>query len=728
MAKLIELLKRLARPLLALLPERLIRITEARKHLQPAHLIGHAQALRQQALNTYREGGLRAFFGPGIRLLNARRYTWKFGLLGALALLTTGIYVLSLNIIMRNDINTARNEARALSLYPPLLQVLHDAHQYSLHAWAAGSDPALSAGLAARAAGVDNSLKNFDTLLTRQGDRFKLGTRWAGIKSDWQKLKAADATPNVEQIKTLHPKFGRQILDLIGDLGEASGLLADEQRASNLLADLLIRKIPHSADRLAALSQTSVLLLGSKDMSGDWLRMAALTSDAERSRDALFDALQRSASANPASKSTLEAALPGLQSSWSALLEITDREIRKGGFGMSGEAFMEAARPPADALLAQAAPLTSLLQKQLEARADTLENRFWTASALGAVLVMLLIYFSLGMFLTILGSVQELSKGAQHIGEGDLSYRIQYSARDELHGVASQFNQMAGAFAGIIAQVQHTSSELGQAAKALAASAGEVAQSSEQQSEAAASMAAAVEEMTVGIDEISRSASSADEVAVASGEQSQSGGEVVARTVAEMEQIADAVRQSANVITELGRNSSQISGIVKSIKEIANQTNLLALNASIEAARAGEDGRGFAVVADEVRKLAERTTRATAEIGEMVTSIQAGTTRAVAAMQDGVRRVQGGVDLSNQAGIAMQQIREESARVLNSVSEISSALREQAAASSDIAHSVESIAQMAETNHAQVDGTRRTAEELVDLSTRLSAEVRRFRI
>jgi methyl-accepting chemotaxis protein len=240
-------------------------------------------------------------------------------------------------------------------------------------------------------------------------------------------------------------------------------------------------------------------------------------------------------------------------------------------------------------------------------------------------------------------------------------------------------------------------------------------------------MAAAVEQMTVGVDHISRNAEDAQRYSRESDAVAAQGVQIVQSVVSEIEGIAQTVNQSAVAVEALGQQSQQISAIVDTIKEIADQTNLLALNAAIEAARAGESGRGFAVVADEVRKLAERTAKSTQEISGMIDAILSDTTIAVTSMKQGVERVATGVEQAQLAGQTISQVQQQSRQVVDAVSEITVALREQSAASTEIAQNVERIAQMAEENNAAASGNAETAGTLRNLAQTLSAAIARFR-
>ncbi len=123
--------------------------------------------------------------------------------------------------------------------------------------------------------------------------------------------------------------------------------------------------------------------------------------------------------------------------------------------------------------------------------------------------------------------------------------------------------------------------------------------------------------------------------AQAAADESGSNRDALKKIADNFELMSGRIRAAGESVEGLSRRAGEIGGIVQLIREIAEQTNLLALNAAIEAARAGETGRGFAVVADEVRKLAERTAKATAEIGQLVSGIQDETGRAREIMELG---------------------------------------------------------------------------------------------
>ena len=278
----------------------------------------------------------------------------------------------------------------------------------------------------------------------------------------------------------------------------------------------------------------------------------------------------------------------------------------------------------------------------------------------------------------------------------------------------------------LIGEIQTNADMVASAAKKMTIAAEDVAWSSNQQSASSLEIAAAMEQSTVSINLMSDSANQAQTISGDSESLMNETSGVVSEAVNRIAKIATVVEQASQTVRTLGQESENVSKIVLVIKEVADQTNLLALNAAIEAARAGEQGRGFAVVADEVRKLAERTTQSTQEITTMISSMQSSARDAVTCIEDAVANVNEGVILTKRVGESVSRLGASSHEVKEVIIDVSSALREQNAASNEIARNVEQIAQTGERNSGAVGEVAKAATELQQLANSLTDSARHF--
>ncbi|GGD51052.1 methyl-accepting chemotaxis protein [Lacimicrobium alkaliphilum] len=350
------------------------------------------------------------------------------------------------------------------------------------------------------------------------------------------------------------------------------------------------------------------------------------------------------------------------------------------------------------------------------------------AAILGGILVILVAVGAAWLFSRQLKRRLDMAmQVTTDVADGKLDTRIDDSGNDEIAELLSAMNHMQTQLRQMMQQIGTASTELNDASQSVSSTAEQLSVSSDEQSNSSDSIAASIQELSESIRHVSENAQEASSIATESGSSAEQSAQIMEKMVAAMKRINDVVRDASSQVVELGKQSEQISSIVNVIKSIADQTNLLALNAAIEAARAGEQGRGFSVVADEVRTLAQRTSESTDEIETMVGRIQQGTQGTVQQMERGVKEVEEGVELADQTGIAIREIRESFDRVLNVVQDISHALSEQNQASDEVAKHVERFSAMTEQNKEATQHTSSTAHQLQTLAGQLGKAVSRFR-
>ncbi len=343
------------------------------------------------------------------------------------------------------------------------------------------------------------------------------------------------------------------------------------------------------------------------------------------------------------------------------------------------------------------------------------------------VVAVITILVGRGIFHQVGGEPSYAAGLLQRFAQGDLSERPRVQPGDQ-SSILAAMQVMQSQIHDLIAQTAKNAETVVSESEAMRSDAARLAQTAEEQSSATTAIAAAVEELTVSIGSMSQSANEAGDLSQESETQAHASLQVVGQATDIIQQVASGMSEAATTMEELSAKVGNITGIVQTIREIADQTNLLALNAAIEAARAGEQGRGFAVVADEVRKLAELTTKSTEQISSIVTGIRQSTDAAFAMMSRAKERALDGAGRTAEVHDAVVKMDESAIRVGQAIETIAEALREQTAASTDIAQRIELIAQGTDLTHTASTESSRRSNLLVDLSQSLKENVRRFRI
>ncbi|WP_394224582.1 methyl-accepting chemotaxis protein [Pseudoalteromonas spongiae] len=347
-------------------------------------------------------------------------------------------------------------------------------------------------------------------------------------------------------------------------------------------------------------------------------------------------------------------------------------------------------------------------------------------------LIMIALFVVVGVILAnrIVYPIEKVSEGLKEIaqGEGDLSKRLDVIGNDEISQLAKWFNQFLSTINDLVKDINHKSQILNDAATVSGAKVTEIMNASHEQegsSEEAAKGTATLadvakqvsDDCTIAMSDIMQAENFADE-----------GNNDVRLAVNEVTSLNDSLSESSQAMTQLEKESENITKILDVIRGIAEQTNLLALNAAIEAARAGEQGRGFAVVADEVRTLAKRSHESTEEIDKVLNSLIEQTRLMSDKMASSVTRSQGAIEKAEKAHNSFDDISSAVSKVKQLISQISDAAQSQYDAADEINRDITGISDSVKYTAGSADELAEGSQQLVALSEDLRSLVNRFHV
>lgn len=646
-------------------------------------------------------------------------------------------------------------------------------------------DPNALGGIEAKKSAVTGDFTRVDADDAAYGDSFNTRRTWAIVKETFQGISRDISTATPGTAAKIDPIVA-QILTLSRQIGDASTLVLDDDRAGYYMQDILLglldvsdqaaysrllstrvatTKTPSTIERNNLLLRSSRLttLIGTIEKS-----LAGLSATDESYRTLLAAQgadLQNSATkfatlittelVNP-EKITIE---PGKVASSAnqivsvgfSLFDKLSPELAKNLEVRKGEVFARIYGGLAAALLGLVASVgvTYIIARGLTNQTGELMNLFGevgignfdaraklvTQDEIGTVAMSLnsMLDNTLSLIQSqderdrIQQSIQTLMSQVATVASGDLT--VQAEVKDSFTGsIADSINYMIGQLRTIVGNVQEATLHVSTSANEIQATTEHLSRGSEAQASQIVDTSAAIEEIATSINQVADNTTQSLLVAEQARERAKAGTEAVRDTIAGMERIREQVQETAKRIKRLGESSQSIGEIVQLIGDIADRTSILALNASIQAAMAGDAGLGFAVVAEEVERLAGRCNDATKQIATLIKSIQSETSEAITAMEESTREVVSGSKIALQAGQSLAEIDAVSVRLAEIIQSITFSVKQQARGSEAVA---KAMSEISEVTQQTAIGNRQAAQSvssLAQLADDLRMSVSTFRL
>lgn len=702
---------------------------------------------------------MKKLFKPAMSFMNRLKYPKKFIVIFLLFLIPmTSLLTLEIKGL-NEDVSISNRQRNGLEYSVAVRTLIQQIQQHrGLAAIYLGGKVETKENVSKKQLDIKKAIENLDNLDNMYGRNLNTTESWNSLKSEWISLEKEVFNLSSSESFSKHTSLIGKIINFNLDLTDASNLILTNRLDKYYLVDMVINKLPLSAEYMGQSRAVGAGVAARKQMTEDErFKLLYLTqsiestiNEAERGANVIYNV-------DPGIKSQLgDSMTKALQQSRKLIDTINAELLGKKEISLDSNQYFDFATTVIDDVYNLVNQESAILTEMAEAQARnaTLFRDIVIAAAI--IILIIVLYLFAGFYLAVIDTIKVIEGYALKLSNGDLSTRIAHKVKDETKSIIDSLNKVTESFAGMVTASHEVAGEVSASSKSLSIITeqsteltNEVAQTiqgvaagAESQLQGTDNIANVMDQVSKGIQGIAENSSTVSESSRKMREEAETGNEFISGVVNKMNSISISVNETNSTIRLLGEKSKSIGQIIDAITSIASQTNLLALNAAIEAARAGEQGRGFAVVAEEVRKLAEQSSQSVKQVADIIQTIQNETEASVKNMNKVTEEVKQGMNVVNETGgifknildavknvdAQIQEVSSSSEEIYASVEEVSASTIEVSRLSKEFSENAQTVSASSEEQLASMEEIAASSASLYQMAEKLRAQIEMFKV
>ena len=394
---------------------------------------------------------MKSIFSPATALMNRLGYTNKFVLLALISLIAFATVAYSLYGSIDNEIRSAQRELEGTALVEPISHAIQAIQlRRGLSALLFGGDETVRDK---RVAGEKEAIKAFDVMEGKLPPGQRETEGWRSIKASWERLQKEGLGMTATENFAAHTRLIAQLLAFEVTIADEYALTLDQQIDAYYLIDTTINKLPGAIEHIGQLRAYGAAILSRKQIGEEQkVEIYKIIGMLDDALPALEVNLEKTGRHNPAMQGLLSVTSGEIKHSARLVVGAMEADILTGHFAISSENFFALTTSAIDKSYGQMyESLLPAIEALFKKRITRAKNMLYASIGVALLLLLIVIYFAIGIYYSIIGNIQSVTRSARAFANGDMHSRICLDTHDELGQIGDSFNEMADGFGALLA-------------------------------------------------------------------------------------------------------------------------------------------------------------------------------------------------------------------------------------------------------------------------------------